>query len=171
MGIEISISDRLSSQLKSLAEKYPKASNIAARKAGFFIQAKCIKDFLSVSDGEAGGGGRKATARTMWPGLRTRTGALRRSVKVGVYQGFTMSVLSSQNSFMKDDKFLSAVAVGIGDELPYGTEHERYGRRQSGLQKGVKNYFPFLEPAMKASERDIERIFDQELTNAERASS
>lgn len=170
MSIEVSLPSNLENTLKKIGTKYSSAANAAARKAGFFLHSVVIKDFLSVADGTAvSRRGIRPTKRTKWPGLRRRTGTLARAVRVGIYEGKNLKILVSENSVSLRDKIIDGVAVGVGEDCHYGVLHEREGRKQGGLKGNGRNFYPFLAPAMKASEKEIQQIFEREFRNAERS--
>lgn len=169
MGISVELSGNLQAKLESILAKYPQAANRAAVKAGFQVQKTCVKEFLNIGDGIARSTKtRRATKRTTWPGLRNATGNLARHIKVGVYNGLSFETITSENSAPIRKSIISGVAVGVSDDVPYGVIHEREGRKQGGRNEYGRNYYPFLEPAMKASEKEIEQIFNEELKAAER---
>jgi hypothetical protein len=172
MSIDVTVTQHLDAELKAIASKYPAAANRAARSAAFYVQSVCLKVYLSVQDGNAYKTKRRGGVdkRTIWPGLRRRTGTLARAVKVGIYNanGGFQTVNSTAGEL--GTKMIIGSAVGIGDEVLYGVIHERGGRQQSGRREHGRNFYPFLAPAFKDSEQMIEQIFDNEFQKAQRES-
>lgn len=140
MSVSVSYKPNIDKRIKTLQNRFPVEQSKAMRKVVFHMDRVVKQDFLSVVDGApfvSKTGKKKYPKRTTRIGLRSDTSFLSQNI---------------HTRFFRTGKLLGG---SVGTNVKYGVAHERGGNR------GRHGKYPFLKPALKASQKKLDRMYSE----------